>query len=428
MLLCVFRRNAALVLSFSVFVASRARAGASDIELAPLEQHDQADAGKKQGKKLPRNDVTLVPYVGGDSDIGFGGGAMFSIARLTAEHEPYLWRFESVSLVTFKADPTFEVPYIDVDAEATFPHVIKNRMSVELKVAYTREDLKYFGLGNASTIPNGVPLSDPRYAYRREHPTVFVRSGTRLHGPLLLLLGIAYTHNWLTIPANTLLAEQRDHGTPREREALGPSENHGVFELSYGVGWDERDNTVAPQRGQYHTLRVDLDPGGTKLIPQSWARVNAAVRFYVPLVPRRLTFAVRLLSDVLLGDPPFYELQRYDDTAAIGGANGVRGVPAQRYYGKIKLISNFELRSRLFDFKLFGQKNTFGLAAFTDIGRLWSDLPADPVLDGHGLGLKLGIGGGLRLYGGQSFVVRADIAWSPDARPIGGYLAPGELF
>jgi hypothetical protein len=56
------------------------------------------------------------------------------------------------------------------------------------------------------------------------------------------------------------------------------------------------------------------------------------------------------------------------------------------------------------------------------------DLPADPALDGTGLGLKLGVGGGVRVYGGESFVVRGDIAWSPDARPIGGYLAPGEIF
>ena len=27
-----------------------------------------------------------------------------------------------------------------------------------------------------------------------------------------------------------------------------------------------------------------------------------------------------------------------------------------------------------------------------------------------------------------SFVVRADVAWSPDAEPIGGYLGAGEAF
>jgi hypothetical protein len=440
------------------FASTPALAGSSTIEMPPLKQadarqggdgNDQGDDsdkkggdegdgdknggdkngdGDKKGKSRSQNDVTVVPYVGGDSDIGFGGGAMFSIARLRPHYEPYLWRFESVSLVTFKADPSFDMPYIDAYAKLSFPHVIRDRMSVELKVSYTREDLKYFGLGNASSIPESVPLSDPRYAYRREHPTLYVHSGTRLYGPLLLLLGVSYTENWLRIGENTVLAQERDYGTPRQRQALGPATNHGVFELSYGVGWDDRDNSVSPERGQYHTARIDLAPGGTAHVPQSWARVNLALRFYVPLVRRRLTFAARAVSDTLVGDPPFYELQRFDDTAALGGANGVRGVPGQRYYGKIKLFSNFELRSRLFDFKLFGQKDAFGLAAFADVGRVWSDLPADPLLDGSGVGLKVGIGAGVRIYGGKSFVVRGDIAWSPDARPIGGYLAPGEIF
>ena len=416
-------------LAFSL-VAAAARAGSGDVEMPPL-KHDankDADDGKQEGKPKSKNDVTVVPYVGGDSDIGFGGGAMFSIARLDPKYDPYLWRLESVSLVTFKGDPSFEVPYIDAYVQLALPHVIYDRMSVELKLSYTREDLKYFGLGNASSVPDSVPFSDPRYAYRREHPTFYVHSGTRLYGPLVLLLGISYTENWLRIGENTLLAQERDHGTPRQREALGPSTNHGAFELSYGLAWDDRNNTVSAERGQFHSARIDLAPGGTAHVPQSWARVNVALRFYVPLVRHRLTFAARAVSDILLGDPPFYEMQRFDDTAAIGGANGLRGVPGQRYYGKIKLFSNFELRARLFDFKLFGQKDAFGVAAFTDVGRVWSDLPADPMLDGSGVGLKLGIGAGVRIYGGKSFVVRGDIAWSPDARPIGGYLAPGEIF
>jgi hypothetical protein len=410
-------------------VAGGARAGSGEIEMPPL-KHDaskDADEGKQKESKS-KNDVTVVPYVGGDSDIGFGGGAMLSIARLDPKYEPYAWRLESVTLATFKADPSFDMPYIDAYVQLALPHVIYNRMSVEFKLSYTREDLKYFGLGNASSVPESVPFSDPRYAYRREHPTVYVHSGTRLTGPLVLLLGISYTENWLRIGENTLLAQERDHGTARQREALGPGTNHGAFELSYGLAWDDRDNIVSPERGQFHTARVDLAPGGTEHVPQTWARFNVALRFYVPLVRHRLTFAARAVSDVLVGDPPFYELQRFDDTAAIGGGNGVRGVPGQRYYGKIKVFSNFELRSRLFDFKLFGQKDAFGVAAFTDVGRVWSDLPADPLLDGHGLGLKLGIGAGVRIYGGKSFVVRGDIAWSPDARPIGGYLAPGEIF
>jgi hypothetical protein len=59
---------------------------------------------------------------------------------------------------------------------------------------------------------------------------------------------------------------------------------------------------------------------------------------------------------------------------------------------------------------------------------VWADTRPQPALDGTGLGLKYGVGGGLRLGSGGSFVLRGDIAWSPDATPIGGYLIAGEIF
>ena len=69
------------------------------------------------------------------------------------------------------------------------------------------------------------------------------------------------------------------------------------------------------------------------------------------------------------------------------------------------------------------------LAAFFDCGRVWTELGrAHPELDGTGVGLKYGIGGGLRLQEGKTFVVRADLAWSPDATPIGAYFAAGQIF
>ena len=44
------------------------------------------------------------------------------------------------------------------------------------------------------------------------------------------------------------------------------------------------------------------------------------------------------------------------------------------------------------------------------------------------MGLHYGAGGGLRLQSGSAFVLRADVAWSPDASPIGGYFSSGQMF
>ncbi|HXN33349.1 MAG TPA: BamA/TamA family outer membrane protein, partial [Polyangiaceae bacterium] len=129
-----------------------------------------------------------------------------------------------------------------------------------------------------------------------------------------------------------------------------------------------------------------------------------------------------------VGDPPFYALTCFEDTYAIGGMNGVRGVPGQRYYGKLKALGNVELRTELASFRALGKPMVFGVVGFLDGGRVWADTKVQPELDGRGVGLKYGVGGGLRLQSGSAFVIRLDVAWSPDATPVGGYVAAGQMF
>jgi hemolysin activation/secretion protein len=141
-----------------------------------------------------------------------------------------------------------------------------------------------------------------------------------------------------------------------------------------------------------------------------------------------VSLAMRVVGDWMFGNVPFYELARFDDTFAIGGTTGVRGVPAQRYYGKLKAFGNLELRLEVVSFRALGKPLTLGLVPFVDAGRLWADTHAHPELDGRGVGLKYGYGGGLRVQSGSSFVIRLDVAASPDASPVGGYFSAGQMF
>jgi hypothetical protein len=163
-------------------------------------------------------------------------------------------------------------------------------------------------------------------------------------------------------------------------------------------------------------------------MPYRYGQLNATARYYATPIRRWLTVAARIVGDALFGHPPFYELARYEDTPALGGVRGVRGVPGQRYYGKIKLFGNLETRTELASFFLFGLPCALSSVLFLDVGRLWSGWERDPQLDGDGLGLKYGVGGGLRLQQGTAFVVRADVAWSPDAHPVGIYVTAGQIF
>jgi hypothetical protein len=78
--------------------------------------------------------------------------------------------------------------------------------------------------------------------------------------------------------------------------------------------------------------------------------------------------------------------------------------------------------------KILGVQRRLGLVAFVDSGRLWADYASHPDLDGTGLGLKYGLGGGLRIASGKTFMLRFDLAWSPQKPGTSGYLLAGHMF
>jgi hemolysin activation/secretion protein len=180
--------------------------------------------------------------------------------------------------------------------------------------------------------------------------------------------------------------------------------------------------------GSFDTLDLKLSPGGTPEFPFRYGEATVNLRAFVPLWKPRLTLAARAVGDWMFGNIPFYELARFDDTYAIGGVSGVRGVPAQRYSGKLKAFANVELRVEIVSFRALGKRMVFGVVPFFDAGRVWADFGYHPELDGRGVGLKYGYGGGLRLQSGSSFVLRADVAGSPDANPVSGYFMAGQMF
>ncbi len=382
-------------------------------------------ARAEDSKSSKKSEFSAVPFVGGDSDVGWGGGFIASWARLSPRLEPYLLRIEAATAITGKkTDDGVEFPYTDAYLLFEMPHVLPNRYKLRLRISYTREaTLNYYGIGNASELDHVATTH-----YERVHPTVDLQSEYRMTQALRLNLGVAYTRNRLQLPSDGLLAQEMREASPVVRELLGDARPHDVLAFSYGVSIDLRDDIVNPHSGFLATARVDLAPGAMGAFSHRWARHDASLRGFIPLIPSRLTLAARVVSDFLFGDAPFYELARYDSTSAIGGVHGVRGIPAGRYAGKIKAFGNVELRSELFSAKVLGKPTRFGITGFVDAGRVWADYQRRPELDGTGLGLKYGAGGGVRIVAGKSFVLRLDAAWSKEASPLAAYLTSGHAF
>ena len=377
-----------------------------------------------------KTEFGIVPIAGGNTDYGLGGGFLTNLAGLDPAVSPYVWRLEAAAFISFKpkdAAPSAWVnPYQDYYFLLTVPHFLHERLRLELRPSYTRETTqRYYGLGNGSVAPaDEIPGRD---FYGREHPTLSTRLRWDVVGDLFVELGAAYTENWFELEPQSTLVTDMNTGAPAVRALLGTATRHGVLLAENALIYDTRDSEIAPKRGQYHQLKIRYSPAIGDHLPYLYGQANAILRFYLPFT-ERLVLAIRAVGDWQFGDVPFYELARYEDTFAFGGVNGVRGIPGQRYYGRIKLFSNVEPRLRLFDFTAFRKPYVVGGALFTDFGRLWTEFGGHPELDGSGLGLKYGLGGGLRLQQGKTFVIRVDVAWSPDARPLGAYLTAGNAF
>jgi hypothetical protein len=360
----------------------------------------------------PVREFNIVPLVGGDSDVGLGFGQVSDVASLRPGPQTYWWRVESGAFVTFKLRAGNDLinPYQDYYLLWSVPNLTASqRLRLDLRAAYTDEStLKYYGIGNASPLPPATTAIDDA-EYKRVHPTLSIEARYRVYEHFFVMLGSVYTHNWLSVRPTTILAQQQAAGPPEVRAILGTFDSHGVELLEAEAQLDTRDNETVTERGQFHTALLRVSPRVGSTLPYGYERLTLTSRFYATVVPRWLSVSFRCVGDLLEGSPPFYELARFDETPAIGGSRAVR--------------------SELFPFTLWRKAMVLGVATFFDAGRSWTELGrSHPELDGEGLGLKYGVGGGLRLQQGKTFVVRADIAWSPDAQPIGAYFAAGEIF
>ncbi|MEO7734791.1 MAG: BamA/TamA family outer membrane protein [Kofleriaceae bacterium] len=415
--------------SLEVGVLIAMLAGPAAAQVPPVTAPDVASTVPDPGPGKQTTEFNIVPLVGGNSDVGFGGGQVSNLAGLAPGVQPYRWSLETSAFVSFKSrDGGVVMPYQDYFIFLHLRDVGTRGLRIDLRAAYTDEaTLKFYGIGNASKEPAAdVPVEDTEFSWT--HPTLLAEARLPLPHKLFALVGSVFTYNSLDVAPTSMLGRYVTTGPAAGRAMIGSFDSHGVELLELGLEYDSRDREVDTRSGHFHTAMLRISPKVGDFMPYAYERLTLTARSYAA-VSNRITLAFRVVGDALFGDAPFYELARYDQTQAIGGVNAIRGVPGGRYYGAVKLFGNIEARSDLFGFHLRGKAMKLGVAAFFDGGRTWTELlHSHPELDGTGIGLKYGIGGGLRLRQGATFVVRADVAYSPDASPVGAYFTAGQIF
>jgi hypothetical protein len=231
-----------------------------------------------------------------------------------------------------------------------------------------------------------------------------------MEGKLRALVGFELAHlNMTSKQSNSLIQTDFNAG---KIKGMGDS---WVSIYQVGLVYDTRDLEPDPSRGIVAevTNELSLQALGSSF---DFDKVYAHVNFYQKILPsvfNRLIFAGRVAMGYTALDAPFFEYQDQwspeGDIEGLGGPRTLRGYKQSRFLGRAMHFSNFELRWRFAQTKIFQQHLEFSAVPFYDIGGVWNSLSG---LNTNNL--RYSRGGGLRIAWNESTILRFDYAVSKE--------------
>jgi hypothetical protein len=394
----------------------------------------------------PRYELAGLPLIGGNSDVGLQVGGAVTLVRFEHGARPYAWKMdlvvrESVTGAGSLGSVFAQQYYV---WEWDVPDLLGGKLRLTPAVYYQRAiDQGYFGLGNASSASPAAASSPQFFQYLDRELKVRELARIKLGAGFDLAVVSMFRGESPSAYPGSLLARdaatKTGDGTPLLRgiAAGASSSDTGIGMLGAGLIYDTRDNEIFPRSGAFHQIGFRAVGGLPLDRGVDYGGFDSNLVWMVPLLRRRVVLATRLVVDLEVGNVPFYDLYKggaFQVDNMIGGGNAVRGVPSGRYLGQIKAMGNLELRSLPVEFHFLHQGFHLGGDAFFDAGRVWLDYSFHSPLDGSGLGLKWGVGGGLYALWGQAALFRVDVAYSPDQAafntrfPVAIYVDEGVMF
>ena len=219
--------------------------------------------------------------------------------------------------------------------------------------------------------------------------------------------------------------------------------------LKAGLSYDTRDRQVNASKGVWTELFLTHTPSFFSSHDQHFTRLTLFHRQYFSLTPKRnLIFAYRLgWQHKLSGHIPFYLLPHMASSVltsatsqGLGGSKSLRGINRNRVVGDGFVLSNIELRWKMWRTKLFKQDFYLASIYFADMGLITQDysvsMDAVPEEINHdyftnqndrphwsfGLGLKAALN--------ENFVLSADYGFAKDDQDgtSGLYISLNYLF
>ena len=238
----------------------------------------------------------------------------------------------------------------------------------------------------------------------------------------------------------TLYERYTDWGIIKE------SEKNGGFVNSILVGliYDSRNRLTNPDRGIYTELNVRWMPSFLSKGHYSGLNIGIIHKQYLRIIKNRLTFAYRIwLNTNLKGNEAYYTRQLLTTFLAsegYGGVSTIRGVLMNRIVTSDFILGNFELRSRLFNVRLFKENWYLGVVTFMDAGKILKSVKIDlnsippdarsEYFRGMDKTVHKSLGVGLKIVKNENFVFSAEYArpFDPQDGISGLYVGLDYLF
>lgn len=243
------------------------------------------------------------------------------------------------------------------------------------------------------------------------------------------------------LPHTPSLYEQyNDWGIIRDGEMNGGLSNS----ILLGLTFDSRNRLSNPDRGIYTELNLRWMPPFLSTSHYSGVNLGIIHKQYLNIIRNRLIFAYRLWLNMNLGGNQSYYtrqlLTTFSSTEGYGGAGTIRGILLNRIVTSDFLLTNFELRGRLINFRFIKQNWYFGAVGFMDAGRILRPIKIDMTnvpaasqseyFRGPDKTIHYTLGGGIKLVMNENFILSAEFAraFDPQDGIWGQYLGLDYLF
>jgi len=196
--------------------------------------------------------------------------------------------------------------------------------------------------------------------------------------------------------------------------------------LQQALLYDTRDFEPDPTRGVYFEVGNEFsDPAIGSEFTFDKLFIQAKGFRKLPVGPRTVLAGRVGVGNIFGANAPFFEFQDQwspdGSVNALGGARSLRGYRANRFLARSLWFANAELRTRLGEKKIMGQRFALSVAPFVDVGTVrdrWQDLDFSRLRWSQGIGA--------RLAWNQSTIISLDVGRSREDRLL--YFGIGQAF